>query len=199
MNETEEGQAPASVPTPQPTVPTFAPPPVPQMGDAAMQAQLAEYTAQMQASIQAQMREQYEASLRQSTEQARLQFEKWRAEQQQAQAVRQFSQDMTTATLSRMHALPVKPDALEGLLLETPSAVRGKWQALLEQINTSGLLSFEEIGSQGDGDTRSTKDLFDAAVLAKVTGGMTQFNAMQAVQREHPEWAADYNGNGRGH
>lgn len=180
----------------QPTEPTpLTLPALPAIDDARVQAQMSAYAA----TLQQQMQQQHEAMLRQAEETARLQFERWRAEVQQQQAITAFVQDVTSATLERPYALPIAPERLSAFLLSVPTAARQEAQALLRAVLDGGLVSYEEIGSSADGEqARDVAAEWDAAVTTKVASGMSRSAAILAVKREKPALFSAYNDLGRG-
>lgn len=179
----------------QPTEPTpITLPALPAIDDARVQAQMSAYAA----TLQQQMQQQHEAMLRQAEETARLQFERWRAEVQQQQAITAFVQDVTSATLERPYALPIAPERLSAFLLSVPTAARQEAQALLRDVLSSGMVSYEEIGSSAEGEqARDVVAEWNAAVTAKVALGMTRSAAITALKNEKPALFAEYNKGGR--
>lgn len=165
-----------------PQAPPVEPPAPPQFtaADPAVQAQINDVVAQMRAEQAAQR-----ALV---LEEARAQFAREMAEERARSAIQTYAQHVTTPTLQRPHALPFTSAEMATLLTETPAAPRAKWQAFIDKILADGFVDFSEYGSVGEGiGEQSTKEQFDAAVLAKMQGGMSKLNAMQAVGREQPE------------
>lgn len=149
-------------------------------------------TAQVNAVV-AQMTAQFEQQRQIVLEQAQAQFQRQMAEMQAQQQISTYAQHATTATLQRQHALPIEADVLTGFLSSLSAAQRTQAQGLFTRILDAGLVSFEEIGSQGEGAAeQSAKEQFDAAVQAKVSTGMSQLSAIQAVGKEQPKLYASY-------
>lgn len=149
-------------------------------------------TAQVNAVV-AQMTAQFEQQRTIVLEQAQAQFQRQMAEMQAQQQIQTYAQHATTATLQRQHALPIEADALTSFLSSLNAGQRTVAQGLFTRILDAGLVSFEEIGSQGDGAPEQTaKEQFDAAVSAKVSTGMSMLSAIQAVGRDNPTLYAAY-------
>lgn len=130
---------------------------------------------------------QWTALQTQANQRAEEMFNRWQAEQKQRQDVSTYVQHVISATLNRPYALPVEAVALEGFLLSLNADQRTSAQALFNRILDAGLVSFEEIGSAGDGgDEPTAKEAFDAAVLAKVSTGLTRLQAIEAVRKDQP-------------
>jgi hypothetical protein len=167
-----------------------APPPaLPPVSDAAMQAQISAYVAQMEARYQAQQDAAFQR--------AQAEFERRIAEMEQRRQIEAFAQDATSATTRRPHAFSCSADELTTLLMETPPAVRGKWQGLITRTLDSGLVSFEEVGSEGGAaDERDVADDWKAAVQKKRDAGLTQSAAIEAIKREQPDLFSAYNASG---
>jgi hypothetical protein len=69
---------------------------------------------------------------------------------------------------------------------------------LFDRILTAGLIAFDEIGSSGEAaDAQTPKQQWDAAIAAKVAGGMTSRAAIQALQKEQPALYSAYRNGGR--
>lgn len=155
-------------------------PALPAVNDAAMQAQISAYVGQMEANFKAQ---QDAAFAR-----AQSEFERRIAEMEQRRAIESYAQHITTPTLSRPYGVPGHADEWVSLLAATPAAIRPQWQAKLDAILSSGLVSFEEIGSSAEGaESRDATTEWNAAVTAKVAQGMGRAAAIQAVAKERPE------------
>jgi ClpP class serine protease len=168
-----------------------------------MQAQIAaqalsnageQLTATQLEMMQAQFAQMQEAANRK----AEQMFVRWQSEQEQRQKMTIWAQNATTATMHRQHALSCTADELISLLAETPAGPRAKWQALLDNTLTTGFVSFEEIGSSGDGEsTRDAKAEWDQKVNAKVASGMARSKAIEAVMKSDPELYNTYKTGGR--
>lgn len=155
-----------------------APPAVlPPISDPNVQARLDAYLAQTQAQM-AQREREIEQRLT-------ADFERRMLETEQRNAIHAFARRATVTTPEQPYAIPGTAEELAQLLLETPSAARAKWSALLTRITTAGLVSFDEIGSSGDGGADT--DRWSILVNAKVAAGMKRVEAIQAVAREHPD------------
>lgn len=155
-------------------------PALPAVNDAAMQAQISAYVGQMEANFKAQ---QDAAFAR-----AQSEFERRIAEMEQRRAIESYAQHITTPTLSRPYGVPGHADEWVSLLAATPAAIRPQWQAKIDAILSSGLVSFEEIGSGGEGaEARDAGAEWNALVTAKVSQGMGRAAAIQAVAKERPE------------
>jgi len=159
--------------------PPAAPPPVAPapITDPALQSRLDALLAQREASLEQQQRS-FEARVN-------AEFERRLLETEQRNAIRAFAQSRTMTTPDQPYAIPGTSSELEALLLETPAQVRGKWQALLTRICVAGAVSFDEIGSSGEGS--GDTDRWSILVNAKVAAGMSRVQAIQAVGREHPD------------
>jgi hypothetical protein len=153
-----------------------------------MQARLDAYVAQINA--------RYEVQQQQVLAQASAEFERRMREMEQRSAIEAFARRCASTTADQPYAIPAAADELIALLLETPSAVRGKWQALLNRITKSGLLSFDEIGSSGGGGEQDEQ--WTAVVNAKVAAGLSKVDAIKAAGKEHPDlYAAQSRRGGR--
>lgn len=176
-----------------------APPPAPDFS--ALLAQ-AFQGGQLTESITARFTEQFTVQMQQQIEYARQQAEaaasRQIAEFQARQQIETYAQHITTPTLKRQHALPGQPSTYSAFLMGLNGEQRKTAQAIFDTILTSGLVSFEEIGSEGDAPPeQSAQEQFEDAVLAKVANGMTRLAAMQAVQNEKPELYNAYRQEGR--
>lgn len=154
--------------------PVATPPP---MNDPALQSRLDAILAQREASLEQQQRA-FEARVQ-------AEFERRLLETEQRNTIRAFAHARTMTTAEQPYAIPGTASELEQLLLETPAQVRGKWQALLTRICTAGAVSFDEIGSSGDGGAES--DRWGILVNAKIATGLSRVAAIQAVAREFPD------------
>ncbi len=154
-----------------------APASLPPITDPALQSRLDALLAQREATYEQQQRS-FEARVN-------AEFERRLLETEQRNAIRAFAQSRTMTTADQPYAIPGTSSELEQLLLETPAQVRGKWQALLTRICTAGAVSFDEIGSSGDGGADT--DRWTILVNAKVATGLSRVQAIQAVGREHPD------------
>jgi hypothetical protein len=165
------------------TPPTL--PPLPPINDTAMQAQIGAYVQQMEARYQAQQEAAFQR--------AQVEFERRIADMEARRQIETYAQHATTATLQRQHALPIEAEALTSFLASLSASQRATAQTLFTRILEAGLVSFEEIGSQGEAaPEQSAKEQFDAAVQEKVRGGMSQLSAIQAVGKEQPDLYASY-------
>lgn len=176
MSETMEQTTPSDVAG---APPVFAPPStaLPPINDAALQARVDAYFAQQQAAMQQRERE-IEARLK-------ADFERRMLESDQRNAIHAFARARTMTTTDQPYAVPCTAEELSQLLLETPAAVRGKWQALLTRVTTNGLVSFDEIGSSGE--AAEAADRWAILVNAKVAAGQKRVDAIREVAREHPD------------
>lgn len=151
--------------------------PLPPISDPALQARVDAYFAQQQAAM-AQREREIEARLK-------ADFERRMLETDQRNAIHAYARQLTISTPEQPYAIPDTAEAIAQLLLETPAAVRGKWQTLLNRIRTSGLVSFDEIGSSGEAAEAS--DRWSILVNAKVAAGLSRVDAIRAVGKEHPD------------
>jgi len=136
------------------------------------------------------MQARFTAMQQEANRRAEDMFNRWIVEQEQRQKVTAYAQHVTTATFNRPYALPIEAATLETFLLGLNTDQRTSAQGLFNRILDAGLISFEEVGSQGGADERevSAKEAFDAAVTAKMTsGGLTRMQAMDAVRRDQPD------------
>ncbi len=173
------GVVPAAPPAPPPVAATVVlpPPPVlPTVSDAGMQQRLSAYMAEMEARNQALQ----EAAFTR----AQAEFDRRILELEQRRSIEAFAQAKTVTTTDQPWAVPCTAQELTALLVETPAAVRGKWQTLLNRITTSGLATFDEIGSSGPGAEEA--DRWQAVVNAKVAAGLSRVEAIKQAAREHP-------------
>jgi hypothetical protein len=155
----------------------LAAPPLPPISDPSVQARLDAYLAQTQAQM-AQREREIEQRLT-------ADFERRMLETEQRNAIHAFARRATVTTPEQPYAIPGTAEELASLLLATPSAVRSQWSALLTRITTAGLVSFDEIGSSGEGGEEG--DRWSILVNAKVAAGMKKVDAIRAVGREHPD------------
>jgi capsid assembly protease len=166
-----------------------APPALPPINDTVMQAQISAYVTQMEARYQAQQEAAFQR--------AQQEFERRIADMEQRRQIEAFAQDATTATLRRQHALSCSADDLTALLMETPTGVRGKWQALLTRTLETGFVDFSEVGSEGGAqEERDIAQEWQAAVQKRRDAGMNQSTAIEAVKREQPDLFRAYNASG---
>lgn len=182
--ERPEGEAPPA-PPPAPAL-DFQLPAMPAL-DAAAQSQLEAVGRQMQAAMQRQLEAQYKQLAQQAEQQALERFARWQAEQEQSAAVRAFAQHVTTPTIDRRYALPFSSDQIVAVMTALPPANRAAVRELLEGVLTSGLVPFERLGADGDGEEdRDPREEYEALVLAKMDKGLSRFEAIRAVNRERP-------------
>lgn len=166
-----------STPAPEPTPEPVAIPPV---SDAAMQAQINAYAAQMEA--------RYKAQQDQAFARAQAEFERRINEMEQRRQIESYAQHITTPTLTRPHALPGSAEDWTKALTALSTDQRKLWQPLLDTVLSAGLVSFEEIGTSGEGaEAKDAQAEFASLVTAKVAGGMSRVAAIQAVAKAHPE------------
>jgi hypothetical protein len=101
---------------------------------------------------------------------------------------------MTTPTLKPPHALPIETDRspfLSGLSTETRKRPRR-----CSHILTAGLISFEELGAEGNpARSAAPTEAYQEALAAKKAAGLKHTAASVAVanQREQPEMVSAYN------
>jgi hypothetical protein len=160
-----------------PDVTPLAVAPLPPISDPALQARVDAYFAQQQAAMQQRERE-IEARLK-------ADFERRMLETDQRNAIHAFARQRTMTTADQPYAIPGTAEDLAQLLLETPAGPRAKWSALLTRITTAGLVSFDEIGSSGEGGEDT--DRWSILVNAKVATGLSRVEAIKQVAREHPD------------
>jgi hypothetical protein len=174
-----------------PVTPPAASPVVPPVALSAPDSPI--FQAQMQAAL-TQMQAQYEAQARSALESAQLQFERWKSEQAAQQEIAQFAQHVTSATLQRPYALPLDADRISKFMASIPADARKEARLLFEQVLSAGLVSFEELGSQGAGkDTPNPIEAYEEALAEeiKLTGIRSQ--AIANLMRKQPEIVSAYN------
>lgn len=160
-------------------------------GDPVLAAQQQEYKSL----LLTQMRSQQETMMAQAREQARLEFDKWKAEAAQLQQIQAYVQDATSPTMRRPHALPIEAEALTTFLMGISAEQRKTVTAMFDRVLESGLVSFEEIGSAGDGKPEQSKiEEFEALVAEKKATGMAQSAALRAAAKARPDLYAAYSG-----
>jgi hypothetical protein len=160
-------------------------------------AQLADASAEVQAVV-SQMRAQFDAERALVLEQARAEFQRQLQAEREQYALVTYAQHVTTATFQRQHALPIEADALTAFLAGLSTAQRETAQGLFNRILDAGLVSFEEIGNGSDApEAPSVAAQFEAAVQAKVAGGMSRYAAIQAIGKEKPELYTAYRQEGK--
>lgn len=178
--------------TPQPETPVQAQdatPHAPPIDDPVLAARVNDYKAQMLAQFQAQQ----QALMEQAREQAQLEFAKWQADMRRQQAISAYVQDATTPKFDRPHALPFESDAFTAFLGSLNAEQYKAATGFFDKVLTAGLVNFEEIGSNADGESsRDTAEAWNAAIDAKTRGGMSKSAAISAVRKEQPELAAAY-------
>lgn len=155
---------------------SLAAPPLPVVADPAVQSQMEAYIRQMEA--------RNDASREAAFVQMRADFDRRIRETEQRSQIEQFARAKTVTTTDQPWAVPCTADELTQLLLETPAAVRPRWQTLLNRITASGLVTFDEIGSSGAGGEEI--DQWNAIVNAKVATGMKRVEAIKQTAKEHP-------------
>lgn len=164
---------------------SFTAPILPPISDPALQSRLDAILAQQQAAMQ-----QRERDIEQRV---RNEFDRRMLETEQRNLIHAFAHARTMTTAEQPYAIPGTAADLAQLLLETPAAVRGKWQTLLTRITVGGLVSFDEIGSSGE--SAEAADRWSILVNAKVANGMSRVDAIRQVAREHPDlYAAQMRG-----
>lgn len=157
-----------------PAVPPL--PTLPAADNAAMQARLDAYMAQI---------EQRNAAIQAAAfARAQAEFDRRVHEMEQRGQIEQFARAKTTTSTDQAYAMPCTAEELTSLLLETPSGVRSRWQTLLNRITAGGLVTFDEIGSSGAGGEEV--DQFNAIVEAKVAAGMSRVEAIKQTGKQHP-------------
>lgn len=135
------------------------------------------------------MREQeWKAREARILQEADARFERRMAEERVRNDVENYAQHITTPTLTRQHALPGQAATYGAFLLSLSASQRSAATGLFDSILASGLVSFEEIGSSGEGaESRDAGTEWNALVTAKVASGMGRAAAIQAVAKERPE------------
>lgn len=174
MSEPIMEQAP--LPDTLPPAPTLPPPAPPVIADPALSAQLSAYVAGMD-----EWKRQTQAA---AFQQAQAELQRRTAEIAARSQIEAFARARTTTTTDQPYAIPCSAEELNALLLATPTSVRGQWQTLLTRITSAGLLSFDEIGSSGEGS--ESTDQWNALVAAKVGAGLSRVEAIRQVSRDHP-------------
>jgi hypothetical protein len=160
-------------------------PEAPAVNDTAMQAQINAYVAQMEMRFKAQ---QDAAFAR-----AQAEFERRITDMERRRAIEAYAQHITTPTLSRPHALPGQAETYITFLSSLSGDQRTAAQGLFDSILTGGLVSYEELGSDGDSaPEQGAAEQFQAAVTAKLGTGLSRLAAMQAVAAEQPALYAAY-------
>lgn len=151
------------------------------------------FQAQMQAAL-SQMQAQYELQAQRALESAQLQFERWKTEQAQQTDIAQFSQHVTAATLQRPYALPLDADRVSKFMTMIPTEARKEARAIFEQVLTAGLVSFEELGSQGagKGDVDAVQ-AYEDALAAELKLNPVKSVALTNLQKKQPSIVAAYN------
>lgn len=121
-------------------------------------------------------------------QEAEARFERRMQELQAKQQVESYAQHITTPTLTRQHALPGQASAYSSFLLSLGATQRTAAMGLFDAILATGLVSFEELGSAGEGKVeQDARAQFEAKVAEKVAGGMGRVAAIQAVAKAEPE------------
>lgn len=152
-----------------------------------------QFTEAMTERFTAMFTQQMQSQIAYAQQQAEAAAARKIAEFQAQQQIQQYAQHATTPTLQRQYALPVEASAMTTFLFGLSPAQQSQARALFDRILDAGLVSFEEIGSAGDaGDEPTAKERFEAAVLTKVSAGMSRLAAMQAVGKEKPELYEEY-------
>lgn len=161
--------------------------PEPVINDAAMQAQMNAYVAQLEA--------RYASQQEQAFQRAQLEFDRRISEMEQRRQIESYAQHITTPTMSRQHALPGQAETYVAFLASLSGDSRKAAMSLFDGILTSGLVSFEEIGASGEAQAVDARAEFQALVDAKVANGMARTAAIQAVSKARPElYAAQMKG-----
>lgn len=160
-------------------------PDAPAVADTAMQAQINAYVAQMEARFKAQQ----EAAFAK----AQSEFERRIGEMERRREIESYAQHVTTPTLDRPHALPGTAEQYTTFLASLNAEQRTAAKGLFDAILAGGLVSFEELGSDGDAaPEKSAQEQFEAAVTTKVSTGLSRLSAIQAVGKEQPDLYARY-------
>lgn len=147
-------------------------------------------TEQFTALFSAQLQSQIAAA----REQAKLEAQRQIAEFQARQSIASFAQHVTTPTLARPHALPLEAARVEAFLISLSAAQRPEAQAILSAVLDSGLVSFDELGAQGDDKNQpSAIERYEAALTAKLAQGLSRSAALSAINREQPALVNEYN------
>lgn len=186
-----------TLPTPAPAV---APPPAAVVADVAPElsaliAQLTrgvgqQSTEQMTALFSAEIERQFKFATQQAEAAAARKFAEFQAQRD----VLAFAQDATSATVRRPYGLPLDTQRLATFLTGLNGDQRKEAQALLTQIVDTGLLSFEEIGSEGAGkDEEDPIEAYRAALAKELSVNPAQSLALQSLQSKHPAIVAAYN------
>lgn len=150
----------------------------------------AEMTDRMTAQLTAAMQQQMTYARQQAEAAAARQIAEFQAQQQ----ISAFAQHVTTPTIKRAYALPTEPARIEKFLLSLSGAQRTEAQALFSHIVEAGLVSFDELGSAGEGEGEVNPIVaYEAAVADRIKLGMTKSAAISAVNREERGLAAAYN------
>jgi hypothetical protein len=171
----------------QPPAPAAFVAPPPSGGDGAI------FQAQMDAALR-QMQAQYEAQASQALQSAQLQFERWKVELAATQEIAQFAQHVTTPTMQRPYALPLDGAAVVKFMTGLGAEARKDAKALFESILTSGLVSFEEIGSSGAGaGDIDAVQAYEDALSAELKINSVRSVALSNLRRKQPAIVAAYN------
>jgi hypothetical protein len=194
MPDVAETQAPPQEQAPpvSPTPPT--PPPAASPDLVAMFAQMIgdsqqHGVEQLRTMYQQHLQSQMAEMQRQAQDAAARQIAQFQAEQR----ITALAQHMTNPTLQRQHALPLEADRLSKFLIGLSQDQRTEATAIFERILTAGLVSFEEIGARGgDENAPDPIEQYEAAVAAKIKGGMARTTAVSAVLLEQPTLASAY-------
>ncbi len=178
---------PPVAPTPPPAAPAQPPVALAAPSDSPI------FQAQMQAAL-SQMQAQYEAQAQRALESAQLQFERWKSEQAAQQEIAQFAQHVTSATLQRPYALPLDADRVSKFMASIPAEARKEARAIFEQVLSAGLVSFEELGSQGAGmEEVNPIQAYENALAAEIKLSGVRSQAITNLMRKQPDVVAAYN------
>lgn len=137
------------------------------------------------------LHQQMQAQFAEMQARANAEVQRRFAEMQAQQEIERFAYHVTNGTLDRPHALPLESTRIQSFMSGLNATQREEYRAQLEHIlDNGGVVSFEEIGSEGAGADESAIALqqFEAAVTAKLNDSKikTRLSAIRAVGREQP-------------
>lgn len=171
-------EQPMATPAPETAPPPPAPPAL-NLSDPAIRAQFEQYTAEMQAMYQ----QQYALAQEAARQQARAEFERWKAEEARHAAWLAFAQHVTTPTVQRPTTIAYSAEQILDIL-SAPTAE--KVQQLFQDALDGALL----VSGRPAGSSRGEEDdagAWQALVFSLQQTGLSQYDAIKAAARKRPD------------
>lgn len=174
-------------PTAQPVTPSAAAPVAPpapatlDLTDPVVRQQVEAYQTEMRAAYQ----RQHELAMQSAREQARAEFERWRADETRRQGHLSFAQSVTTPTVTRPTTVAWSVEQImDALTAPTAETVQRLFQ---DALDGALLVSGQAVGSAAGGAEPDAGGQWEALVLTYRQQGLSQSDAVRAAGRKRPD------------